>query len=338
MESERLSKLQEYKGERFFINKSDLPIFKNFIDDLLEQTLEPSPPDEEETQESPYFNFSDIDQEQKSLEKRPKKKTGKVTLSPQIKSMVTGGTSQSPRQETPEQKVQRQVEVLNSIAKTAIDVLNRILKDPGSLVAYQILQKSARGLKKTIEKGPSYFAKLYHIKTSSETPLIDHSKNVAVLCLRLGMLHKLSDEKLENLAIAAMIHDIGLTQIPAKDNPIGLFLRPKDKLSAEEKKIYWGHVQESVQVIEEKDFIPKKIRQLVEFHEETLSGSGPNEKTQLELDQQILALTNRYDEFMREHELPPNKGIQQFSINELGNYDLKLIESLKEMARTLSQN
>lgn len=337
LESERLTKLKEYKGERFFINKSDLPVFKDFIGELLDETLEIHLSGQEVERDGAYFNFKDIDQEAPKKKTSTPKADGDVKLSPQIKSMMAQQAAETRRQEGAEQKLQRQAEVVNSIAKTAIDVINRILKDPDSLVAYQVLQKSAKGLKVALKKGPQFFSKLYHMEASEETPLINHTKNVAVLAVRLGMLHKLPDEQLENLAIAAMIHDIGLTQIPEEDRPIKLFLTPKEELSAEEKKIYLSHVKMSVQAIEEKEFIPKSIIELVENHEETLSGLGPLEKTQLTLEQQILSLTNRYEEFMRERQLDPKKGIQELAINELGNYDLKLIESLKKMAATLTQ-
>lgn len=334
LESERLAKLKEYKGERFFINKSDLPVFKDFVGALLDETLEIEL-SAQDGQEEAYFNFKDIDQETPKKKSQAPKTDSKVKLSAQIRSMMAQQAAETRRQEGVEQKLQRQAEVVNSVAKTAIDVINRILKDPDSLVAYQVLQKSAKGLKAALEKGPSFFSKLYHMGSSQETPLINHTKNVAVLAVRLGMLQKLPDEQLENLAIAAMIHDIGLTQIPDEQDPIKLFLTPKDQLSAEEKKTYLSHVKKSIEAIEEKEFIPKNIIELVENHEETLSGSGPFEKMQLTLDQQILSLTNRYEEFMRERNLDPKKGIQELAINELGNYDLKLIESLKKMAATL---
>jgi hypothetical protein len=40
LESERLAKLKEYKGERFFVNKLDLPVLKDFVGVLLDETLE----------------------------------------------------------------------------------------------------------------------------------------------------------------------------------------------------------------------------------------------------------------------------------------------------------
>lgn len=338
LESERLQKLREYKGERFFINKSDLPAFKNFIGELLDETLETDSlsddAEKKEEEDTAYFDFKDIDQAPPKKEASTSKSKSKVKLSAQIKSMMA---HQNRQQEGAEQKLQRQAEVVNSVAKTAIDVINRILKDPDSFVAYQVLQKSAKGLKAALGKGPRFFYKLYHMEASEETPLLNHTKNVAVLAVRLGMLHKLPDDQLEDLAIAAMIHDIGLIQIADEHNPIQLFLTPKNELAPEQKKIYDSHIKKSIQVIEEKEFIPKSILTLVENHEENLSGFGPLGKTKLPLEQQILCLTNRYEEFMREQKLGPKKAIQELAINEVGNYDLKLIESLKKMAATLTQ-
>jgi HD-GYP domain-containing protein (c-di-GMP phosphodiesterase class II) len=250
--------------------------------------------------------------------------------------MMAQQNSETRKQENAEQKLQRQVEVVNSVAKTAIDVINRILKDPDSLVAYQVLQKSALSLKQALEKGPQYFSKLFYTEVSEEMPLIAHSKNVAVLAVRLGMTQKLSSEQLNNLAIAAMIHDIGLTQIPKEQNPIEMFLTTKDNLSSEQRKLHLAHVKESVNLIEDKDFIPKAIIDLIENHEENLSGQGPLEKTQLPIEQQILSLTNRFEKCMRIKKISPNKAIQELAINELGNYDLQLIESLKKMAAALT--
>jgi len=352
LEDERLAKLKGYKGERFFINKSDLPIFKDFVGVLLDETLEeqtlienkkdsqaePLQVESQVEDEGLYFNFKDSDQAEKKSAKSKSSSNENVKLSPQIKSMMAQQSSGAKKQENPEQKLQRQVEVINSVAKTAIDVINRILKGPDSLIAYQLLQKSAESLRQALEKGPRYFSKLYHIEVSEETPLIAHSKNVAVLAVRLGMTQRLSNEQLNHLAIAAMIHDIGLTQIPEEQNPIELFSTPKDDFSLDQRKLHLAHVENSVKLIEEKDFIPKSIIDLIENHEENLSGLGPLENTQLSVEQQILSLANRFEKYMRVKNVSPQKGIQELAINELGNYDLKLIESLKKMAATLTPN
>lgn len=71
--------------------------------------------------------------------------------------------------------------------------------------------------------------------------------------------------------------------------------------------------------------------ELVLNHEEVLSGSGPNKKKKLSLPEEVLSLVNNYDKRVLTTKLPPAQVIKEMMIDELGNYDLELINKFKKV-------
>lgn len=354
IEKSRLEKFQKAQGDRLFINKADIPILRDFVDVLLDETLETKLTYDEDKEllvqnnlqakaaelESPanpegYFYFSDEKPKPKAAKSSAQTK---VKLSAQIKAMINDVRPP----ETAEQKMQRQVEVLNSVAKTSVDIINKILKDPDSLPAYQVVQKAARGLRDCVEKGPQFFQKLFLMSDSSSQGLIDHSKNVALLSLQLGIMNRMDRDQLDDLATAALLHDIGHVKIQEdsleeEESQGELFERGLDQCSKEEKALYLKHVDYSFELVSDKAFIRKSILDLIESHEERLGGSGPRGMVNLDLSQQVLSLANCFEKMMRDKNLSAKEAIQELAINEIGNFDLKLIDQMKKITQLLNK-
>lgn len=348
IEKARLEKFQKSEGDRLFINKADIPVLRDFVGVLLDVTLDAKLEYDEDAQElvannlsaektqtdSPdsYFYFSEEKSKPRPQQTKP---APKVKLSAQIRSMI----NDIKPPETAEQKMQRQIEVLNSVAKTSVDIVNKILQDPDSLPAYQVVQKAARGLRDCVQKGPQFFQKLFLFKDSSVQPLIDHSKNVALIALQLGTMNRIDRDGLDDLATAALLHDIGHVKKSddGAEESHDIFGMAIDDMSPTEKENYLKHVEHSFELVADKPFIKKPILDLIECHEERLSGSGPRGISQLDLSQQILALANCFEKKMRVRDLSPKEAIQDLAINEIGNFDLKLIDDLKKIAATLSR-
>lgn len=359
IEKNRLEKFQKVQGDRLFMNKADIPVLRDFVGILLDETLETkltyaedkgpyvqnglaSDEADEQNQiatQEEYFYFSD--EKPKSSKKKNSGKS-KVKLSAQIQAMI----NDIQPVETPEQKIQRQVEILNSVAKTSIDIVNKILKDPDSLPAYQVVQKAARGLRDCVERGPTFFQKLFLFNDNSSSGLIEHSKNVALLSLQLGVMNRLNRDQLDDLAIAALLHDIGHTKNHdemAEDNEasqgqIELFDRGLSHCDEQERATYFKHVEYSSKLVSDKPFIKKTIIDLIESHEERLSGSGPMALVSLDLSQQILSLANCFEKMMREKKQSVKQAIHELAINEIGNFDLKLIDQMKKIATLLNKS
>lgn len=324
LEEGRLEKLKKFEGQRLYIQKSSINQFKNYVGDLIEETLEISLPKTQESgpQDDARFFETTPAREQKRPQKSASSSSVNVKLSPAMKAVL----AQS-KEETPEQKLTRQAQVIQSVARTSIDVLNRILEDPDSLVGYQIAAKAGQGIVAALRQSPQMIGELYQHLNDDLQPLVCHSKNVACLSVSLGLRSGLAVNELEELATAGLMHDIGLMKIEQAED---LFTRAKSEMTIEEAGAYDKHGELGHQLSENKNFIPEKVKDLIRLHEENLSGTGPYRQKNLDIGQQILSLVNRFDKIIVEQRLSFKMAFQYLALNEIGNYDLKLIEQLKK--------
>lgn len=118
-----------------------------------------------------------------------------------------------------------------------------------------------------------------------------HPVNVLVLSLLLGKSLSLSQPELLDLGLAAFLHDIGKTLLPARVRWL------EDSFSSAEYKLYQEHVAQSVGVCHLMG-LTKDAMLVVAQHHELVDGSGFPAKLKGERISpmaKILALVNRYD-------------------------------------------
>ena len=94
-----------------------------------------------------------------------------------------------------------------------------------------------------------------------------HSDRVRKMSMRIGMKMGLNEEKLENLAFGALLHDIG--KIGIRDE----VLQKKEQLSPEEYQYVQQHPLIGVSIVEGIDFFKDKIS-MIRNHHEHFDGSG----------------------------------------------------------------
>ena len=94
-----------------------------------------------------------------------------------------------------------------------------------------------------------------------------HQLRVAVLSAEIARALAFSEEQIESVRIAAMVHDIGKLAIPAE-----ILSRPSG-LSAMEYKLVQSHVQSAYDILKTIDF-PWPVADIVSQHHERLDGSG----------------------------------------------------------------
>jgi HD-GYP domain-containing protein (c-di-GMP phosphodiesterase class II) len=325
LESERLDKLKRFEGTRLYIEKTSINQLKTYVGDLLEVTLGVNL-EEDKTQ---TINIGHQNSDRQFFESPAKKKSSQnqktntdVKLSPQMRAMLA-----RIKEETPQQTMKRQADILTSVAQTAIDVLNKIIADPDSVVAYQIASKAAKGIVLALEQSPDMIHELFTKHDLESSPLICHSKNVACLCVALGIKQGLKRDELYQLATAALVHDIGLLKI---ENGEKIFTQRKSDLDEPTQKQYLTHSDLGHHLSEDKNFIPENVKKLIKYHEENLSGLGPHKLMQLDMPTQILSLVNRFDKTLIEQQCSIKEAFQHLTLNEIGNFDLKLLEALKK--------
>lgn len=118
-----------------------------------------------------------------------------------------------------------------------------------------------------------------------------HSIRVSEYAYELGSRVKLSQKKLENLKMAAVLHDIGKIGI---DESI---LNKPGKLTEEEFDKIKQHPEIGVKIIQDIKFL-KEVSQIIQDHHEKVDGTGyPNGKKQSEIGTEaaILGIADVYD-------------------------------------------
>lgn len=216
-------------------------------------------------------------------------------------------------------------EVVEGQAVTALDKLQ---ENPESEESYNMTQKAASNLRRLIFSNPEAVKKLFG-DNEEVIPLFNHSMNVCVLSIKFALSLKINDQDIDLLATAALMHDIGLTKLSEEDQKF--FNSPKKELSAAQKIKYWEHCKNIKKTLEEKPYINNTVLKLIENHEETKTGDGPNKVKKLTQLEELLSLVNTYDKKISTEGISPKEALNNMMIDELGNYDLNLIKKFQDL-------
>ena len=152
-------------------------------------------------------------------------------------------------------------------------------------VAQQVVQQLAMDI---AQQGD---AALRLLGESAADKVAQHPVNVTVLSLLLGQALGLKGPALQDLGLAAFLHDIGKLDLPER------LRRPDDTFSTVERNAYQSHVEISVRLAHAMGLSQGAI-QAVAQHHESADGSGFPQHLTLDaigLGARILALANRYD-------------------------------------------
>jgi len=98
--------------------------------------------------------------------------------------------------------------------------------------------------------------------------LLTHSVEVALLCSIIGLETNMPEKKLKNLLLAALLHDIGMTQIK---NEIIFKTTP---LEPEELDVLRSHAEKSVLILKGVAKLDTEILEIIYQHHERINGSG----------------------------------------------------------------
>ena len=118
-----------------------------------------------------------------------------------------------------------------------------------------------------------------------------HPVNITIISLLLGKQLGLSEADLGDLGLAALLHDIGKTELPDRVRWLD------DSFSPHEIKAYQTHVVQSVLLGQRMD-LPAAALLAISQHHEMVDGSGFPARIKgdaLSLPGKILALVNRYE-------------------------------------------
>jgi HD-GYP domain-containing protein (c-di-GMP phosphodiesterase class II) len=215
---------------------------------------------------------------------------------------------------------EERLDVIEGVAATSIEHMS---ENP-TQENYTMTQKAASGLRQVIRSNPHALKRLFGEKSKESDLIIKHSMNVCALATRLAEHLRLPEDEIEDLATAALIHDIGITKLPKED--IELFEKNSIDYTPDERLRYGQHTKYSAQVLADKPFISKRVEELITYHEEDLNGMGPYKLTKLTPAQECLSLCNAFDKVLIATKQSPEEIYKMFQLDYIGRYELELIQ------------
>ncbi|MBC7428356.1 MAG: HD domain-containing protein [Bacteriovorax sp.] len=225
----------------------------------------------------------------------------------------------------PKTPLEEKVNMAEGAASSAVE---RMITNPTES-AFRATEKAAKSLRQVITNNPDALKKIFGKKAEKNEEIIKHSLNVCALSVKLAEVRRCTEQEMDDLGTAALIHDIGLTTLHKDD--MALFAKPKKAFTNDDKRVYYLHCKDAANVLKEKPFVTPAILELVINHEEVQTGLGPNKKKKLSQLEEILSMVNNYDKRIFTNKTSPNQTLKDMMIDELGNYELNLLNDFKKV-------
>lgn len=204
------------------------------------------------------------------------------------------------------------------LSKLRTDYVNEI-KDTASTIIEDLLLK--RNLRINITDIKQMHDYMYQ-----------HSVNVSVLSVLLGIELGLSEDKLSDLAIASLLHDIGL-----KDVSDDILLK-NDKLTEDEFSVVKTHPLKGYDHFKDNVDMSSHVRMAVLTHHEWIDGSGyPNGSTgdKIPLLGRIIAICDVYDALTSDRPYrpayPANVAIEYMLAMSINQLDAEIVKKFVKM-------
>jgi putative nucleotidyltransferase with HDIG domain len=129
------------------------------------------------------------------------------------------------------------------------------------------IKAAVKGCVKSVINNPNAMLWLNQIK-DKDNYTAEHSLRVSVLAVALGRELGLLPKELEDLGIAAMLHDVGKIKIPDE------VLNKEGSLSPEEYTLIKTHAQEGRKMLMSKSQLPPIVVDVAWSHHERVDGKG----------------------------------------------------------------
>lgn len=160
-----------------------------------------------------------------------------------------------------------------------------------------------------------------------ETGVPNHAMNVMVLSLLIGKTIGLAEEDMKQLGLGALLHDVGLAEIPARVQ------RNPNRNTAEEQ-FYRAHTGYGLKVVAPMRDLSVAVKNIIACHHENWDGKGyPNGLggTKIPKLARIVAIANRYDNLCNPLDpkgaCPPAEAIARMYKHESGSHDPEILSA-----------
>jgi len=197
-------------------------------------------------------------------------------------------------------------------------------KSIASLIDITENKKSEERLKKTMDAAIDTISKIVEAK---DPYTAGHQQRVSLLATAIAKELNLSPDKVEEIRIASLIHDIGKISIPAE------ILSKSTTLSDIEFSLVKGHSQIGYDILKSIDF-SYPVAQIVLQHHERLDGSGyPNnlKGDEILLEAKIIGVADIVEAMSSHRPYRPALGIdaalEEITKNKAILYDSKVVDA-----------
>lgn len=156
------------------------------------------------------------------------------------------------------------------------------------------LQNSVKNLMLSSMAHPETLSMICNLKEDSQS-LEQKSLDVAVLSLMFGQAIGMKGKSLHRLAMAALLHDIGMLRIPAE------ILNQKQMLSVGQRQLIQKHVELGCTLLKQYDSL-KPLCSIIAFHHERHDGNGYPMRIsgrKIPLESRILSIITTYEALTR---------------------------------------
>ena len=158
---------------------------------------------------------------------------------------------------------------LVELSRTADNIINNLLEKEGVL------------------------EKIYDIKERS-SDIYEHSISVCYLAILVGLKMKIPMEKIHDIGVACLLHDLGLRYIMV--NYTG---RNMEEFSKEELTEYKKHPIYGYSALENESWMSSLSKDIILYHHEHMNGSGyPLKITSLPFEVKIVNICEQFDEMI----------------------------------------
>lgn len=218
------------------------------------------------------------------------------------------------------------------------DAAEKVFEKPESRESYQAAQNAAKGLVEILSKNDDVLSHIFNRENSEGDDQIaeimqSHAVNTSSLAVRFASYQKIDPSELESIGVAGLYHDSGFVNYEKDEQ--AWFLKPVSELSVAEYGKYKEHPIIATELLQDKDYATKEVIDLIATHEERISGEGfPNKLSSLTETQELLALCAAFDREVTCMKKDTAEVVQDFSINQIGQFNLDLIKSFKKFLKS----
>lgn len=221
-----------------------------------------------------------------------------------------------------------QEEVKEDCLSKVRNVLERHMYNKGD--SFKRIEEATNEIMVNILKDECVVKKVYEVKMRS-LDVYEHSMSVCVLSIITSLKLNISKEKIYEIGVAGLLHDLGLRYITVDyDN------KDIESYSEKEKEEYKKHTIYGYSALLKDEGVSENVKKLVLFHHERMDGSGyPLHSKNITMENQILALCELFDELlcgvgcvrMKVHE-----AVEYIKVQKNHGFDAEIVDALLQLA------